>query len=383
VSTAILLINSLGTGGAERSVAAAATRLRAMGRDVRVLCLELHGSPLSKPSEVPVSFLSAMSASSSALLKLAALPVLAFRLAFRLRQLRAHTVMSHLFRANFVNVLCRLFTGSRHKVVLVNHTRISRLRTEGLQGRANWMLCRLLYCRADVIASVSSGASIECARLLGLPSGKTITLYDPIDAFGPAAEDPHHDGAIVAVGRLIPSKRFEDLLDAFAAIKARFPGLFVKIIGDGPERGRLERRAASSGISDRVLFLGERANPARDFSRHDVFVSTSAVEGFGMAIVEALGAGLPVISADCAYGPREILSPSSDSTVLLSELSEFELARHGILYPVGSVRALEKALQRMLTDGKLREALARTGPARAADFSVERSATAYEKLLFA
>jgi glycosyltransferase involved in cell wall biosynthesis len=383
VSAAVLLINSLGTGGAERAVAAAAAGLRALGRDVRILCLERNAAPVSVPPEIPVSYLSNLTTSSGVLLKFAALPFLALRLSSHLRQLGVHAVMSHLFRANFVNVLARVLAGSRHKAVLVNHTRISRLRDEGIQGRITWTLSRLLYIRADVVASVSTGAAAECARLLGLPAGKAITLYDPIDTSGPARQEREAARVIAAVGRLVALKRFEDILDAFSAIKGAFPGLLLKIIGDGPARGGLEQRAAALGISDQVHFLGELAAPAQELAASDVFVSTSAVEGFGMAIVEAMAAGVPVIAADCAYGPREILSPFTDSTVLLQGGSEIEIAPNGILYPVGSVKALQKALQCILTDGALRKELGQKGPARAAAFSVPRSVSAYEKLLFA
>ncbi|HUI72870.1 MAG TPA: glycosyltransferase, partial [Spirochaetia bacterium] len=322
-----------------------------------------------------------LSASASALVKLAALPVLALRLSSRLRRLGAPTVMSHLFRANFVNVLARALAGSRHKTVLVNHTRISRLRDEGIQGKINWLLCRLLYPRADLVASVSTGASAECASLLGLVPEKTITLYDPIEPSTPTLGLERN--AVTTVGRLVSLKRFEDVIEAFPAVAESAPELTLRIVGDGPERSKLEKHAEASGVADRIRFLGQVTEPARELAMSRVFVSTSAVEGFGMAIVEALAAGTPVIAADCAYGPREILSPSTDSTVLLKEGSDVELAEYGVLYPVGSVKALKKALERVLGDSALREDLGRKGRIRAADFSVERSTAAYERLLFA
>ena len=384
MTSAILLINSLGTGGAERAVIAAAAELLAGGRKVEIVCLERHDASLTLPAGIPVCFLSNLSASSSPLVKLLALPFLALRLAARVSRQETRSVMSHLFRANFVNVLARLLTRSRHKAVLVNHTRISRLRHEGLQGMVNWTLCRLLYPRADLVASVSTGASAECGRLLRLPPDKVITLYDPIRLALPGAtERGDSPTTIVAVGRLVALKRFEDLLDAFCGLTAEVPGLRLKMIGDGPERALLEKRAASSPVSDRIHFLGQVADPAAELAVSDVFVSTSAVEGFGMAIVEALAAGLPVISADCAYGPREILAPHSDSSRLLPAGSDLEIAEFGLLYPVGNVKALQKALKLVLEDDALRKDLGRKGPSRAVDFSVEKSTAAYERILFA
>ena len=380
----MLLINSLGTGGAEKAVKMAAVRLRHLERDVRILCLERSIEEGERTTECQVEYLSNMRTSSSAILKLVALPILGFRLALYLARFHIPVVMSHLFRANFVNVLARVLAGSRHRTILVNHTRLSRLSGEGIQGRISLALCHLLYPKADLVASVSTGATRECARLLGLPEAKLVTLYDPIDTLASeVADSGKRSHSILAVGRLVALKRFQDLIEAFARISLDFPMLRLDFVGDGPERTRLQRLAAEAGILNHIRFWGLQQKPAKALEECEIFVSTSATEGFGMAIVEALAAGVPVIASDCAYGPREILSPATDPVKLLGPGSEIELAPFGVLYPVGSVRALERALRLLLGDSRLQRDLARKGRARAADFSIERSTAAYEKLLFA
>lgn len=381
---AVLLINSMGTGGAERAVTLAAAGLRAHGRKVRILCLER-----APESEIPgtvqeIEYLSGMRTSAGPLLKLAALPFLALRLASCLARHQVSVVMSHLFRANFVNILARVLAGARHTAILVNHSRISRLKGEGIHGRINWILCRALYPKADLVASVSSGASSECAELLGLPSSRSITLYDPIDVEAARSTLPGKGASdtVVCAGRLVSLKRFDNLIAAFSRIAPDFPGLKLRIIGDGPERARLERKAAESGVTERITFFGRAEDPFGAMAECSAFVSTSETEGFGMAIVEALSLGVPVIASDCAYGPREILAPGTDPTVLLESGAEMEIARFGILYPVGSVLELEKALRRLLTDRSLRSELANKGPSRAADFSADRAVAAYDRLLF-
>ncbi|MGA2764947.1 MAG: glycosyltransferase [Spirochaetia bacterium] len=385
-ATAVLLVNSLGTGGAEKAVSSAARRLRLQGHDLRIVCLERPRERYEQADGPAVEYLSSLSDSSGAALKLLVVPVLAFRLARYIARFQVSAVMSHLFRANYVNVLARLLAGAAHRVFLVNHTRISRLSNEGIQGRINWILCRLLYPRADLVASVSVGAAIECARLLRLPGEKSMTLYDPVDlpvtrlglrAPGKALH------AIAAMGRFVALKRFSDLVLALSAVLPDFPHIELRFIGDGPDRKRIERLAADLGISGRVQFLGMLQKPSEVLADCDLFVSTSETEGFGMAIVEALAAALPVIASDCPYGPREILSPRTDPVKLLSQDSPIELAPFGVLYPVGNVKALEKALRQILSDSALRDELSRKGPSRAADFSSERSTAVYEKLLFA
>jgi len=379
-TTAVLLVNSLGTGGAERAVLAAARELGKRQRDVRILCLER--SPGEPP--MPTLSLSRMRASANAVLKLAALPFLAFRLARYVARENAGAVMSHLFRANFVNVLAKLLTGSRHRAILVNHTRVSRLLSEGLQGRINWMLCRWLYPRADLVASVSRGAAEETARLMRLAAGRVGILYDPIDtsAASVARAGAQAVEAVVCVGRLVALKRFRDVITAFARIAPDYAGLQLRIVGDGPEKPSLQGLCEKLEVTPRVTFLGTVAEPAGAVAGCSCFVSSSETEGFGMAIVESLAAGVPVIASDCAYGPREILCPASDPSILLEPGADMEAAQYGVLYPVGSVSTLEKALRRVLSDDSLRAELSRRGPQRAADFSVERSSVEYERLFF-
>ena len=381
---AVLLINSMGTGGAERAVAHAALRLSACGRHVRVLCLERAAAKETSHPALEVEYLSGMTTSAGPLRKLAALPILAFRLAVYLSRQQVSVVMSHLFRANFVNVLSKTLAGARHTAILVNHTRISRLAREGIQGRINAMLCRALYPKADLVASVSSGAAAECAELLGLSTGRSITLYDPIDVEG-ARSNPSVHGAsctVVCTGRLVSLKRFGEVVDAFGRTAPDFPGLRLRIVGDGPQRARLESKAAASGVAERITFLGRVDDPLSAMAGCTVFVSASETEGFGMAIVEALALGIPVVAADCAFGPREILAPGTDPMRLLGSGAEMEIAAFGILFPVGAVAQMEKGLRRVLSDSALKAELARKGPHRAADFSTDRAIAAYERLLY-
>jgi N-acetylgalactosamine-N,N'-diacetylbacillosaminyl-diphospho-undecaprenol 4-alpha-N-acetylgalactosaminyltransferase len=325
-----------------------------------------------------------MKTSGGPLLKLVALPILAVRLAAYLAREQVSVVMSHLFRANFVNVLSKILAGARHTAILVNHTRISRLRSEGIQGKITWMLCSALYPKADLVASVSIGSATECAELLGLSSQRSITLYDPIEMQDARSTLPLEgtSNTVACAGRLVSLKRFSDLIAAFGRVAPDFPGLHLRIIGDGPERARLECRAAESGVTEKITFLGWAEDPYCAMAGCTVFVSASETEGFGMAIVEALALGIPVISSDCAFGPREILAPGTDPTRLLGSGAAMEIAPFGILFPVGAVAELEKGLRRILSDSVLKADLALKGPHRAADFAAERAVAEYDRLLY-
>jgi glycosyltransferase involved in cell wall biosynthesis len=95
----------------------------------------------------------------------------------------------------------------------------------------------------------------------------------------------------------------------------------LALVGDGPERPALEAFVAAHGLADRVSFTGFVVDPFAWMMRAHVVVCASIYEGLGMAIIEALACGTPVVSTDCPYGPRETLQGG----------------RYGTLVPVGDV----------------------------------------------
>jgi glycosyltransferase involved in cell wall biosynthesis len=158
----------------------------------------------------------------------------------------------------------------------------------------------------------------------------------------------------------VPQKDFTTLLDAVAQA-GRSTRLQLVILGEGPERSRLEDHAVSLGIAERVQFPGFLANPYPVLARARVFVSSSRFEGFGIAIVEAMTLRVPVVATDCRSGPAEILGHGS----------------FGRLVPVGDSAALAAAIGAALADpGPVAEA-ARS----ATEYDVARVADRYLALL--
>ncbi len=109
-------------------------------------------------------------------------------------------------------------------------------------------------------------------------------------------------GLVVAVGRLVPVKRFDRLLRAFAECVKRGTAQKLAILGEGPERTTLEDLALSLGISERVTFEGQ-GDPAEYLSRASVFALFSEHEGWGVAWIEAALAGVPVVMTDTGCAP--------------------------------------------------------------------------------
>jgi glycosyltransferase involved in cell wall biosynthesis len=173
---------------------------------------------------------------------------------------------------------------------------------------------------------------------------------------------------ILGVGNLKPQKDFATLIRAFARVRAERPARLV-ILGDarGPDKdatyvAALKGLPAQLGIDKDVSFAGFAENPFAYMSRAAVFVLSSAWEGFGNVVAEALACGCPVVSTDCPSGPAEIL----------------DHGRYGPLVPVGDDAALAAAICRVLDAPLSRDEL--TG--RAASFTVERAVDQYIELMF-
>ncbi len=387
--TVAVLVNALGPGGAERVVLTICAELLRRGRRVELVCLEREIAYELPAGLLPV-FIGEGTSRLGGVGKLLALPVLARRLAALSRERGYRAVQSHLFRANYVNALSRGF-GARHEIQVVNHTKPERLLSEGLSGKANAFLARRLYPRADGIVAISRRMAADLASFLGLPEDRISTINNPYDidrarelaaltADGIDAGS-HGRRTVVAMGRLIPLKRFGDLLESFAAVASTRPDVDLVILGEGPERRTLEDRAAELGLSGRVSLPGFDANPYRTLSAASAFVLSSETEGFPNAVIEALALGIPVVSTDCVSGPREILAPGSDWRRNLPAGYGVEEAAFGLLVPVGDTAAMATALARVLDESELSDRLVAAGPARADEFSAGKIVDAYEKIL--
>lgn len=199
------------------------------------------------------------------------------------------------------------------------------------------------YPRADAVVSVSDGVADDLTVVAGLRREQITTIYNPLDLdrvrqlAAAAVDHPWFaDGeppVILAAGRLAPQKDFPTLLRAFARVCGQRDARLV-ILGEGPERPVLERLVAELGLADRVALPGVEANPFAFMARARVFVLSSAWEGLGNVLIEALACGCPVVSTDCPSGPSEIL----------------QNGRFGRLVSVGDDAALAEAIIRILDE---------------------------------
>ena len=173
---------------------------------------------------------------------------------------------------------------------------------------------------------------------------------------------------VLGTGRLSAQKDFPTLVRAFAGLRAQTSARLV-ILGAASTPERTAERAAELralaeglGVGADVDLPGFVPNPYAYMARSAVFALSSAFEGFGNVLVEAMACGCPVVSTDCPSGPAEILAGGA----------------YGPLVPVGDDAALAAALARVLAAPPDRAALRR----RAAEFTPERATDAYLEALF-
>ena len=199
-------------------------------------------------------------------------------------------------------------------------------------------LRRRLYPRASRVVVQTRGAAGYFDALPRPP----VVIPNPVAARRGPPANGSTPRRILGVGRLVPQKGFDLLIEAFARVAPRFPDWDLRIVGDGPERPSLLDLARRAGLESRIGFPGRVGPIGDELARAGVFVLSSRFEGFPNALAEAMAHGLAVISSDCPSGPRDLVRDGVD----------------GLLVPPEDADALAQALAALLSDPARRAGLA-------------------------
>ena len=253
-----------------------------------------------------------------------------------LKKARPQSIISSVERPNIIACFGKMLTRHRHKL----YVRVDNSLFPYKMKLSRWFwifLVTITYWRANGLIAISKGIGKQAETLPFIKKKKIFYIYNPVlmeDFYDKANEmlpTQHHQilshPYLLGVGRLTQQKDFPTLLKAFAEIKDMCSHNLV-ILGEGPEETTLKTLARELGIEKRIYFLGFLENPFSIMKNADVFVLSSAWEGFGNVVVEALASGTSVISTDCPYGPSEIL----------------DNGKYGELFAVGDSSALARKL---------------------------------------
>lgn len=355
-----MLLPDLGAGGAERVALTLAREFVRRGVVVELVLCRAVGELLSEvPSEMRVIDLDAPR------FRNLLMPLVAY-----LRAERPGAMLASMWPLSGIAAMAKALSRSGCRLVVAEHTNLSRSGTvRGLADVVHRRFGRLLYAPADAIVTVSQGVRRDLLERTGVSPGAVSVIHNPVSPpRGAGAPDPaildawrRGDPAVIAVGALKEAKDHANLLHAFARLRGGRPGARLLILGEGPLRGDLKELAGAMGLGESLAMPGYVPDPYLYLERADLFVLSSSWEGLPTALIEALIAGVPVVSTDCPSGPSEIL----------------ENGRYGRLVPVDDPQALAAAMAEALDASHDRDALRRRG----AEFSVEQAADRYLALL--
>jgi glycosyltransferase involved in cell wall biosynthesis len=218
---------------------------------------------------------------------------------------------------------------------------------------------RLLFPAVDAVIALTEG---DAAFTL---NKNTYVIRNPLptECLSGAGGDKRENAALF-VGRLVPQKSITHLLKAWAAAKDELNGWKLIIVGGGELEESLKAFAAKLGIASNVTFTGEARNVAKYYREASFFVMSSMHEGLPVVLIEALFYGLPTISYDCPFGPREIIKHNIN----------------GILVNNGDISSLAEAIVKLAKDRNFREKLRAGTAGSVGKFSMEEIAADWERL---
>ncbi len=367
-----VFLTNLGGGGAERVTLNLLKGLSPEQFELELVLISAKGQFLAQvPDHVKLVDLGASGVTG------AILPLTRY-----LRRRRPAVLMSHLSHVNVGALLARSLSGTRTRVVLVEHNDLSNV-PQTKKRRFGWLgwvtrpqrrllphLIRRIYHRADAVVGVAEGVSSFVRRRFNVPVALVHTIYNPVvddTLLERSRQPPEHPWllerdvpTLVAVGRLNEQKDFATLLRAFAKVR-RYRDVRLIIFGEGPHRERLEALTQELGIAAATSLPGFTQNPYAAMRHASLLALSSRWEGLPTVLIEAMACGCPVVATDCPSGPRTVLGSG----------------KWGPLVAVGDDDALAKAILKTLAE----PLPAAAGEARAASFSYERAVTAYTQLL--
>lgn len=298
-------------------------------------------------------------------------------------------IISSSEHTNIINVLSN--KKSNKRMIL----RIGSVTSESYSGGTGLIykiFVRLLFGRSFQIISVSKRIADDLIKNFGIKKEKIKVIYNALDIkkiqdlvqqpLEPKYQEIFKNPVIINIGRITEIKGQWRLIKAFREVKNKVKESKLVILGKGGLEKQLKKLIKDLNLENDVYLLGCQKNPFKFLAKSKVFVLSSLYEGLPNVILEAMACGLPIISANCKSGPREILAPDTN---IYNQTQDIEYADYGILTPAfdgkfygakdpltKSEKKLSKAMIEVLTNEDLSDSLIEKSRQRAEDFNVKK-----------
>lgn len=273
-------------------------------------------------------------------------------------------VVSVDIHANLLTMLNKLFLGKNLSVILTTHINLEKTLAEKSSPLLKKLITKIagfFYNKADANVCVSNGVASSLKKTLKLKKNPVV-IYNGVPPIK-NKKAKNNQNILLSVARFDEQKDHESIIKAFFLVQKKMPDYQLWLGGEGPKKFSLQRLVKRLGLKDKVKFLGWINDSF--MPKAAVFILSSKREGLPYALLEAMAAGLPVISTDTPFGPSEIL----------------ENGRYGLLVSPGNVKALAKAILDILGDRQKASFYGRKSRERSRFFSEERMLSSYKQII--
>ncbi|EGT4253146.1 glycosyltransferase [Citrobacter amalonaticus] len=321
----IFVITGLGLGGAEKQLCLLADRFAEAKHQVSIVALT--GERIVNPDDknIEIYHLNMTKSPIGFLLGI-------FKLRNIFSKIKPDIVHSHMFHANIMTRLTKILGNYSHKLICTAHSKY-----EG--GKLRMFSYRLTDCLSDINTNVSKEALDEYIDNKYFSASKSFVVYNGVDTkkFNFSVENRtyireklsigEHEKLVLSVGRLNPAKDYPNLLSAFMLLPECYK---LVIIGEGEVRPRIEKIINDHGLGTRVQLLGSINNVHDYYSACDLFVLSSAWEGFSLVVIEAMSCQRIAVCTDAggvkeAFTNRDYIVPTSNARALASKIIEVDM----------------------------------------------------------
>ncbi|HMB96389.1 MAG TPA: glycosyltransferase [Tepidisphaeraceae bacterium] len=346
----LLLITDLEIGGTPTVVRELAMRLHEPGRcEIEVMCLGRWGPVADQISQAGIRVIALNARGPGDLPRVVRSVAQAAK--------NFDTVFSFLIHANFVAALASWFCRDVQFIQSIQNTQPN--------PRWHWRLQSFAQNFARKIVVPSPSAAQVAQDWADVSSDKIVVIPNAVEIAQFAVKrSDRSEGAmrIGFIGRLDPIKRIGDLVQAISFLDERFS---LHIFGHGEDRANIQRQIASTNVRGRVTLHGSIAKPQAAMEQIALLVLPSDAEGFGLVLIEAMAAGVPIVATDVP-GIRDVVQNE----------------KTGLLVPVRNPQALAAAIRRIADSSSLRNRLIQNGLIDVRErFTWNQALPAYRKLL--